>query len=87
MNIHTVSPPSSLTVFSIADTHVRTSKSQIITNDIKINCFWVLNPDQKGIARILVLDAIQAKPPVQYKDNYACRELLISELGTRSLEI
>ena len=42
-----------------------------LTNDIKINRFYVLNPGQKVIARVLVLDAIQAKPSVQYKDNYA----------------
>ena len=46
-------------------------KAKWLINDTKNNRFWVLNPGQKVIARILVLDAIQAKPSVQYKDNYA----------------
>ena len=37
---------------------------------MKFNRFWVLNPGKRAIARgrILVLDAILAKPAVQYKD-------------------
>ena len=31
-------------------------KAKWLTNDTKINRFWVLNPGQKVIARILVLD-------------------------------
>ena len=40
-----------------------------------------MNPGHKVIARILVLGAFQAKPSVQYKDNYACCNLCHSVIG------
>ena len=71
MNIHIVHLP----VLQSLASKIRMcapQKAKWLTNAIKINRFWVLNPGQKVLARILVLDAIQAEPSVQYKDNYAC---------------
>ena len=63
MNIHIVHLP----VLQPLASQIRMCiprKAKLLTNDIKINRFWVLNPGQKGNARILVLDAMQAKPSV-----------------------
>ena len=63
MNIHIVHLP----VLQSLASQIRMCaprKAKWLTNDTKINRFWVLNPGQKVIARILVLDAIQAKPSV-----------------------
>ena len=71
MNIHIVHLP----VLQSLASQIRMcapQKAKWLTNAIKINRFWVLNPGQKFLARILVLDAIQADPSVPYKDNYAC---------------
>ena len=68
MNIHIVHLP----VLQSQASQIRMcvpQKAKWLTNDIKINCFWVLNPGQKVIAGILVLHAIQAKPSVHYKDS------------------
>ena len=70
MNIHIVHLPVLQSLAS--QIHMCAPRKAKLTNDTKINRFWVLNPGQKVIARILVLDAIQAKPSVQYKDDYAC---------------
>ena len=43
---------------------------------MKINRFWILIPDQKGIAGTLVLDAIQEKLSVQYKDSKTTPSLI-----------
>ena len=67
MNIHMVHLP----VLQSLESQIRMCaprKAKWLTNDIKINRFWILNPGQKVIARTFVLDAIQAKPSVQYKD-------------------
>ena len=71
MNIHIVHLP----VLQSLASQIRMCaprKDKMINKWYKINRFWVLNPGQKVIAHILVLDAIQAKPSVQYKHNYAC---------------
>ena len=65
MNIHIVHLP----VLQSLASQIRMCaprKAKWLTNDTKINRFWVLNLGQKVKARILVSDAIQAKPSVQY---------------------
>ena len=77
MNIHNYSLPSSLTALSIANTHVRTSKRQVINKQYQNQLFRVLNPAQRVIVRILVLDAILAKPSVQCKVSRTTPSLIL----------
>ena len=69
MNIHIVHLPV-LQSLALQIRMCAPQKAKWLTNAIKINRFWVLSPGQKVLARVLVLDAIQAEPSVQYKDNY-----------------
>ena len=71
-NSLTLNEHSSLTGLSILNTNVHTSKSKMINKQYQNQPLWVLNLGPKGIVLILVLGAIQTKPSVQYKDNYAC---------------